>query len=100
MRHFYIVQKYYINALALCQLRKSCPVQILKEKFRASVGLPFRELLPEVTIQEALNALELNTVADYLTRCNIVDRSYDTVKLLGHTTSKFFGINLKLVPKV
>jgi hypothetical protein len=24
MRHFYIVQKYYINALALCQLRKSC----------------------------------------------------------------------------
>jgi len=35
------------------------PVQILKEKFRASVGLPFRELLPEVTIQEALNALEI-----------------------------------------
>jgi hypothetical protein len=32
-------------------------VQILKEKFTASVGLPFRDLLPEATIQEALNAL-------------------------------------------
>jgi hypothetical protein len=34
-------------------------VQILKEKFTASVGLPFRDLLPEATIQEALNALEI-----------------------------------------
>jgi hypothetical protein len=34
-------------------------VQILKEKFTTSVGLPFRDLLPEATIQEALNALEI-----------------------------------------
>jgi hypothetical protein len=34
-------------------------VQILKEKFTASVGLPFRSLLPEATIQEALNTLEI-----------------------------------------
>jgi hypothetical protein len=34
-------------------------VQILKEKFTASVGLPFRDLLPEATIQAALNALEI-----------------------------------------
>ena len=32
-------------------------VQILKQKFNNSVGLPFRELLPETTIQEALNIL-------------------------------------------
>jgi hypothetical protein len=34
-------------------------VQILKDKFTVSVGLPFRELLPEATIQAALNALEI-----------------------------------------
>ncbi len=34
-------------------------VQILKEKFTASVGLPFRDLLPEATIQAALNTLEI-----------------------------------------
>jgi hypothetical protein len=34
-------------------------VQILKEKFTNSVGLPFRDLLPEATIQEALNNLEI-----------------------------------------
>jgi hypothetical protein len=34
-------------------------VQILKEKFTASVGLPFHDLLPEATIQAALNTLEI-----------------------------------------
>lgn len=34
-------------------------VQILKEKFTKSVGLPFRELLPESTIEETLNTLEI-----------------------------------------
>ena len=34
-------------------------VQILKEKFTNSIGLPFRDLLPEATIQEALNILEI-----------------------------------------
>jgi hypothetical protein len=34
-------------------------VQILKHKFTSSVGLPFRDLLPEATIQEALNSLEI-----------------------------------------
>jgi hypothetical protein len=34
-------------------------VQILKEKFTASVGLPFRDLLPEATIQAALKTLEI-----------------------------------------
>ncbi len=33
-------------------------VQILKQKLESSVGLPFRELLPETTIQETLNTLE------------------------------------------
>ncbi len=32
------------------------PVEILKRKFTNSVGLPFRELLPESTIVEALEA--------------------------------------------
>ena len=32
-------------------------VQILKQKFNNSLGLPFRELLPETTIQEALDIL-------------------------------------------
>lgn len=31
-------------------------VQILKQKFTQSLGLPFRDLLPESTIQEALDA--------------------------------------------
>lgn len=31
-------------------------VQLLKQKFTNSLGLPFRELLPESIIQEALNA--------------------------------------------
>lgn len=34
-------------------------VQILKEKFTRSLGLPFQELLPASTIQEALDALEI-----------------------------------------
>ncbi len=34
-------------------------VQILFEKFTVSVGLPFRDLLPEATIEAALNALEI-----------------------------------------
>jgi hypothetical protein len=34
-------------------------VKILKQKFTTSIGLPFRELLPENTIQEALDALEI-----------------------------------------
>jgi len=34
-------------------------VQILKEKFTTSVGLPFRDLLPEASIEEALKALEI-----------------------------------------
>ncbi|HEY9830581.1 MAG TPA: IS4 family transposase [Stenomitos sp.] len=34
-------------------------VQILKEKFKNSVGLPFRDLLPEATIQEVLDTLEI-----------------------------------------
>ncbi len=34
-------------------------VQILKEKFTRRVGLPFRDLLPEATIQAALNTLEI-----------------------------------------
>ncbi len=34
-------------------------VQILKDKFTASVGLPFRDLLPEATIQAALKTLEI-----------------------------------------
>jgi len=34
-------------------------VQILKHKFASSVGLPFHDLLPEATIQEALNSLEI-----------------------------------------
>jgi hypothetical protein len=42
-------------------------VQILKEKFTASVGLPFRDLLPEATIQAALNALEIKY------RCRLFD---------------------------
>lgn len=32
------------------------PVQILKQKFTQSLGLPFQELLPESTIQAALDA--------------------------------------------
>ncbi len=32
------------------------PVQILKQKFAQSLGLPFRDLLPESTITEALKA--------------------------------------------
>lgn len=31
-------------------------VQILKQKFSQSVGLPFRDILPESTIQSALTA--------------------------------------------
>lgn len=31
-------------------------VQILKQKFTQSLGLPFQELLPESTIREALEA--------------------------------------------
>lgn len=31
-------------------------VQILKQKFTQSLGLPFRDLLPESIILEALNA--------------------------------------------
>ena len=34
-------------------------VQILKDKFNNSVGLPFCDLLPEATIQEALDTLEI-----------------------------------------
>lgn len=34
-------------------------VKILKHKFTTSIGLPFRELLPENTIQEVLDALEI-----------------------------------------
>jgi len=34
-------------------------VEILKDKFNNSVGLPFCDLLPEATIQEALNSLEI-----------------------------------------
>ncbi len=34
-------------------------VHILKEKFTTSVGLPFRDLLPEASIEEALKALEI-----------------------------------------
>lgn len=34
-------------------------VQILKRKFTNSVGLPFRHLLPETTIQEILETLEV-----------------------------------------
>ena len=34
-------------------------VQILKEKITNSLGLPFRELLPEAAIQDALNTLEI-----------------------------------------
>ena len=34
-------------------------VEILKHKFASSVGLPFHDLLPEATIQEALNSLDI-----------------------------------------
>lgn len=42
-------------------------VQILKQKFTQSLGLPFRDLLPESTITEALKAEKLNTADGYLT---------------------------------
>lgn len=34
-------------------------VQILKQKFTQSFGLPFRDLLSESTIQESLDALKI-----------------------------------------
>lgn len=34
-------------------------VQILKEKFRQSLGLPFQNLLPESVIQEVINELKI-----------------------------------------
>lgn len=40
-------------------------VQILKQKFTQSLGLPFQELLPEATISEVLDA-EKGSVADVL----------------------------------
>lgn len=34
-------------------------VEILKQKFLQSAGLPFRELLPQSTIQQAINELKI-----------------------------------------
>ncbi|WP_154655872.1 hypothetical protein [Fortiea contorta] len=34
-------------------------VQILKDKFSQSLGLPFKELLPETTIRQAISELKI-----------------------------------------
>jgi hypothetical protein len=64
------------------------PVEILKRQFTNSVGLPFRELLPQPTIVEALEAekIELGLTDD-----TVIDKPYSApslTELIGYFWSK------------
>lgn len=67
-------------------------VQLLKQKFTNSLGLPFRELLPESIIQEALNAEKITyrkrLFDPFVTLWAFLSQVLDTDKTCHHALSR------------
>lgn len=70
-------------------------VQILKQKFAQSVGLPFRDLLPESTIQYALTAENVTyrrrLFDPFITIWVFLSQVLDTDKSCHHAVSRVFS---------
>jgi len=71
------------------------PVEILKRKFTNSVGLPFRELLPESTIVEASSAEKIEyrnrLFNPIVTRRAFLSQVLDTDKSLQNAVSRIIA---------
>lgn len=70
-------------------------VQFLKQKFTNSLGLPFRELLPESIIQEALNAEKITyrkrLFDPFVTLWVFLSQVLDTDKTCHHALSRIIA---------